>query len=355
MNPISPGVIEAAAMGSPQDRRSFYQAIADQIQAIALGTGVSLLEPVSGSSQKASTQPPKQATLTVTGANALYSIAITNPPQTVNSTIYHEISFSPSSNFSGNVTVLPITTATSLTYSAPGAEVYWRIRSSYDRSNWNSYRAGTSPVSASLQSSSATANNVVLNQSNYGYVDSVDAGSSANVRIYGAGGPGTSWIGVKGGIERKFPAATIVNVPYGVDRFVAYDGSQYRLLPNLTGVFPDEWTVVGKVSVVGSGAVVLPAISLVLDAHGRVIAWNVTSQGNGLTGPVTLSIVSSTGSGATPGTQTIEAGKLISVAPGNPGDLYQPTDTVTVSGGVFSGLTGGGTASGGNGGRCTNV
>lgn len=356
MNAISPGVIEAAARGSVQDRRALYQAISGQLAALAQGTGISLLEPVSGSStQRPNTQPPAAAALSVTGANGAYSLSITNPAQTLPAAIYHEVSFSDSSSFTGAVTTLPASTATSLTYNAPGATVYWRIRSSYDRANWNGYQVMTAPVAAAKQSSAATENNVVLNQSNFAYVDSVAAGSSANARIYGAGGPGTSLISLKGTAESRLPSATIINVAYSSAAVTAYDGEKYQVKANLPGVFPDTWTPVGKLSVVGPGSVVLPTLALVLDSGGHVLGWNVVTQGNALTGPVTLAINTATGSGATPGAQTITGGKLISVAPGNPGQAYASADTVSVSGGVFGGATGGGTANGGNGGRLTAI
>jgi len=148
----------------------------------------------------------------------------------------------------------------------------------------------------------------------------------------------------------------VANVPLGTDKFVAYSKKTgYLLQPTLAAALADHLTPIGKVSVVEGGVPTLPTVSLVLGAGGAVIGWNVTSQGNGLTGPVTLTIVTATGSGATPGTQTIVNGKLISVAPGNPGQLYAGGDTVTVSGGVGPGTPGGGTSAGGNGGRMTNV
>jgi hypothetical protein len=146
-----------------------------------------------------------------------------------------------------------------------------------------------------------------------------------------------------------------VGVTPGSDQFVGYDGTQYRLEPTLGAVLLDSLTPIGKVSVVDTGTPTLPVVVLVLGSGGTVIAWNVTNEGNGLTGPVTLTINTSTGTGASPGAQTIEAGKLISVAPGNPGANYAGGDTVTVTGGVSPGVPGGGTATAGNGGRMTNV
>jgi hypothetical protein len=351
LSSINPGTIEKAVRGNQQAMRTVLNAMAAQF---LVPGQPPLLEPTSGGKPATPvTSVPPQASLSVTGANGAYTIAVTNPTQTVPATLYHEVSYSTSSNF-GNPTTLPLTPSTGFTFNAPGTTLFWRIRSSYDQSHFNAYRPaqGNAAVSAALQSSVATENNVPLNQSNYGIIDSVDNGAgSANVRVFGTSGPGTMYPAVKGAQETILPSATIVNVPFGSNPVVAYDGEQYLVKSTLPQVFADGLTPTGSVSVVGGGAVVLPTVALVLDSHGHVIAWNVLTQGNGLTADVTLAIVTSTGSGATPGAQTISGGKLISIAPGNPGDLYNPADTVTVSGGAAATGVGGGQAIGGNNGR----
>lgn len=321
-----------------------------QLDLLNQSTGNNFLRPVNASLPAASAMPP-QAKLAVTGSNGNYTIQVTNPAQAANKTLWHEISYSAVSNFTSGVTTLPLTTATQQSVSAPGASLYWRLRSSYDGKNWNNYSILSGAIAAGLQSSAATENNVPLNQTNYANVDSVAAGSSANVRVYGTSGPGTSYPAVKGTAEKIQPSATIIGAKFNSNLVVAFDGANYQVRNTLPEVFADGNTPTGSVSVVGAGGVTLPTVALVLGTGGAVIAWNVTSQGNGLTAPVTLSINTSTGSGATPGAQTIQNGKLISISPGNPGAGYASGDTVTVSGGVFSGASGGGQHIGGNGGR----
>lgn len=354
MSRLNPGTINNAAKGN-EALRVVLDAIREQFVAMAQGTGVQLLEPTSGGRQQTPmVGTPPQATLAVTGANGVFSILITPPTQTVAATLYHEVSYATSPSFAAGVTTLPLTPSTGFTLPIPQATYYWRVRSTYDRKNFNAYRlAATVPVASGLQSSSAVSSNVALNQSNYAYVDSVDAGASANIRVYGSGGPGTAWVGMKGTQQTRYPSATIINVPYLSDLFVAWDGSQYRLFPNLPGVFPDDWVLVGKVSVVGSGTVVQPTITANLTGGG-ITSYTVTSPGNGLSDPVTIAITDPTGSGATAGAQHISGGHLISVDPGLPGSGYT-APVVTTSGGTFAGAGGGGTAQGGNGGRLTAV
>lgn len=349
MTQLNRAAIESAAKGD-LDKKSLYTSILENIQMLCAATGTNILAKTN-SPQPPITPPPAQALLTVNGANGAFTYQIANPPLSVNATLFHEVSYSAVSNFSIGVTVLPVSPATHNTVALPGTGVYWRLRSSFDQANWNNYSYG-GLVNSGLQTSSATENNVPLNQSNYATVDSVDNGAgSANVRVFGTSGPGFMYPAVKGSQETILPSATIVNVAFSTNPVVAFDGEQYQVKSTLPQVFADSLTPTGSVSVVGPGGVTLPTVALVLDGSGHVIAWNVLTQGSGLTAPVTLFINTTTGSGATPGAQTISGGKLLSIAPGNPGDHYAGGDTVTVSGGTFAGGVGGGQAIGGNNGR----
>lgn len=205
-------------------------------------------------------------------------------------------------------------------------------------------------IEAGLQSSQATENNVALNITNYAHVDSVAAGATANVRVYGAAGPGAQYPSVKGTIETILPSATIIGVPYLTNSVVAFDDENYQVENTLPQVLADGNTPTGAVSVVGSGAITLPTVVPVLGSGGSIVAYNITNQGNGLTADLTFAI-SGPGAGATTGAQTISGGKLTALQPGNPGAGYDGSTTVTPSGGIFDGNTGGGQSIGGNGGR----
>jgi len=357
MSSINPGTIDTAvrslAAGKPEAMRTLLNAVSSQIAALAQGTGVQLLEPTSGGQpQTPGVQPPAQATLQVTGANGAYNLAITNPASTIASTIYHEVSYSAAANFA-SPTTLPVTPSTSLPVSLPGTTYYWRIRSSYDQVHFNAYSpaAGGNPaVSSGLQSSAATSNATVLNQTNYATVDSqANSMGSANVRVFGEAGPGFMYPAVKGSTESILPSATIVDVPLSSNQVVAYDGSAYQVQPTLPQVMADGLTPTGSVSVVGAGAVTLPVV-VPIEVSGGILGFDVTNQGNGLTEDVSIS-VAGTGTGATAGAQTIAGGKLISVAPGNAGSGYGSGTTTTISGGVSGGSTGGGQSLGGQNGR----
>jgi hypothetical protein len=332
------------------DLRTILLAMYDQHLAVGGALGINLLSPTN-SPQQPATKPPPLATFKVSGDNGFFAIEITNAKQAINKTIYHELSYATASNFSSKVTTLPVSTATNQRLAGPGLSVYWRLRSSYDQASWNNYQIQPGIVVAGFVGSVAVDAAVVLNQTNYANVDSVDAGGTANVRVFGRSGPLTQYPQVRGAQERILPSATIIGVPYAMQQVVGYDGDNYHARGTLPQLLADHILPTGTVNVVGPGAIVLPTVSLVLGTGGAVIAWNVVTQGNGLTADVGLFINTSTGTGATPGAQVITAGKLISISPGNPGTGYAGGDTVTVSGGIFSGTVGGGRSIGGNGGR----
>jgi hypothetical protein len=316
--------------------------------------GSNFIEPTN-SPQEPSSAPPPLASLMVSGANGIFTVAITNPTQSINKTLYHELSYSTIASFVGGsgVTTLPVSTSTHQTVAQPNLTVFWRLRSSYDQSNWNAYQTQPGAVASGLQSSAASSDATVLNQTNYATVDSASSvdGTSAVIRVYGKSGLNTQYPSVKGGVDTILPSATIINVPFSVEQVVGFQGADYVARGTLPEVLTDGVTPIGAVSVVGSGDLVLPVVTVTVNGTGNVTAWNVVSGGNALSDPVSL-VIADVGTGATPGAQTITGGILISIANGSAGTGYTPgTRPVTVTGGRFGGSTGGGQNIGGNGGR----
>jgi hypothetical protein len=340
--------INSAARGN-SDLRETLTAIHLSLQSLYAQTGTTPLTKVDAGTP-AFTAPPAIGQLNVTGANGNFSVSITPANTAGNAVVYQELSSSPVANFASGVTVYPVSSNTSYVFTNPGAILYWRLRSSYNQKNWSNYTVQPGVVSAGQVSSAAAASNLSLNQSNFATVDSVANGSSATVRVYGSGGVGTAWTTILGSDSKVMPAGTIVNVAYGSNGFVAWDGAQYQFKPQLTQTFPDTWVPVGKVSVIANGSgLVLPVIRAVVTS-GAIVAYEIMNPGNGLTAPPTLTITDSTGSGAT-ATAVVSAGAVTQVTPGNAGSGYSSSPTVTASGGVSGGATGGGGVTGNNGGR----
>lgn len=346
--PDIPTLIERL-YGDNEPARTLAYAFHDQLTLLNQSTGNNWVQPAN-TTQKPSTTPPATGTIAVSGANGLYQYSIGNATQAVNATIYNQVAYSPIKSFGQNVTTLPITAATSGTVPNPGATLFFRTRWSYDRATWSSWvLAQTTAVSSNLQSSAASENNTPLNQSNYAFIDSVTAGATANVRVYGAAGPYNGFTSVKGGVESAQPSATIVNVAHGTTQVLAYDGEQYQLKPTLPGAFPDTWTPTGTVSVVGTGTPTLPTVTPILSG-GHLIGATFTA-GSGLTQPPTLTVSDTGGGTGAVIVAIISAGAMTGYTIQAAGSGYSGATIITASGGVFSGATGGGQSAGGNNGR----
>lgn len=318
----------------------------------SLSPGGNLIKP--GGSVSGGSSTPAGVTFSVQGANGVYAVSITDPSTAKPNTIWHEVSYCTLKSFTRNVFTLSPTLSSGLTVQSPAGSFFFRLRSSFDKKTWSEYQlVSTTAIAAGLIEASAISAGAAFNQTNFAVVASQGAGSSALVTIGGTGGPLTPYAAVRGAVEQSRPSATVIGVTPQSEQFVGWDGSQFLLKPTLASVLADNLEPVGKVSVVSTGAPVIPTIVPVLSGT-SIVGYNVTSGGSGASEPYTL-LISGPGSGATAGAQTIVAGVLISVAPGNPGSGYNNTTTVTPIGGSGGGQSGGGTAAGGNGGRLTDV
>lgn len=349
--------INSAAKGNNDLRETLTSLLLGQ-QSLQAQTGSGPLKKVDSTANK-NLGPPAQCGLSVTGANGSFTVNITLPQQAsgssqpanpTNAALYQQVQSSTAANFSAGITSYPISTGTNFVFPNPGATLYWRLRSSYDQNTWNSYSVQPGAVSAGLQTSAASQPNLSLNQSNFATVDSVSAGGAATVRIYGSGGVGTSWTSILGSGSKVIPAGTILNVAYGSNGFVAWDGSKYQFKAGLTQTFPDTWVPVGAVSVIGSGAgLVLPTFHAVVTS-GSIVAIGTVTAGSGMTAVPTLTITDSTGTGAT-AICTISGGSVTGVQVTNAGSGYSGSPVVTATGGVAGGAGGGGGPTGNNNGR----
>jgi hypothetical protein len=340
--------INAAAKGN-SDLRETLTGIQLALQSLYAQTGSAPLAKVDNQAA-AFTAPPSPSLLSVSGANGSFNVSVAVTRTAANTPVYQELSTSPVANFSSGVTVHAISTNTSYVFQDPGATLYWRVRSSYNQQNWSTYYVQPGVVSSGQMSSAATASNLALNQSNFATVDSVAAGATASVRVYGPGGVGTAWTSILGSNSKVIPAGTITNIAYGSNGFVAWDGERYQMKPQLAQTFPDSWVPVGKVSVIANGSgLVLPTIKAIVTA-GAIVAYQILDPGNGLTSSPTLTITDSSGIGAS-AVAVVSAGQVTQVTPGSAGSGYSDNPTVTASGGVSGGTAGGGGANGANGGR----
>jgi len=246
-------LIESAVKGDREDLRRLLLAFNDQHELHNQVTGTNWLNPTS-SVQKAGSTPPPPATATAAGANGVISLQIANPTQAAKATIYHEVSYSPTKNFSQGVVTLPVSANNTVSIPAPGQAPFVRIRSSYDGSTWNTPQlVQQTAVNAGLQSSSASQPGVALNNWNFANVVGQGApGQVPLIQVYGPNGPYSGYTAGRGATQFKRPSATILNSNYGQSQIVAFDGKRFQLSSTIAGAMEDTWEPVGQALVNGT-------------------------------------------------------------------------------------------------------
>lgn len=242
--PTNEALIESAIRGDKNDHRVLLQTLSDQITQLQQKTGTT-------PTNKKNIAAPPQHAISVSGANGAFNYAISSPQQVNPGFIYHEVSYAPNKGFTNNVVTLPPSTATSGVVNAPGQSMFFRVRSSFNKTVFNQpVLHGQSAVKSGLISSAAMSEGAAFAQTNLGTVTSSQQGGTAAIHIQGAGGTLTSLVRLKGGVESILPPATIVGNALGSNNFVGYDGKSYVVKSTLGNVLQDSLIPVGKVVVV---------------------------------------------------------------------------------------------------------
>jgi len=215
------GVGIAAAIRSQGAQEQYYRAINRRLLLMGYQLGLDGDfddDPFSPGTQKG---PPAQVGLAVVPVDGSFQITLTLPQDVPapSVTVYQNYILRERNKLRG-VMMHQLQSATSVLFDAasnaltygpftetykeiqmPNVTLFWRVRSSYDGTNWNDWLVYSSPatcgplgVSSGFLRSTAAAPNMSLNTSNNCTADSFDAGGSATARIYGPGGVGTSWI-----------------------------------------------------------------------------------------------------------------------------------------------------------------
>lgn len=113
--------------------------------------------------------------------------------------------------------------------------------------------AGNSPASPAanpqvLFSSSQVPANVSANTTNTSTLDSIDAGSSATIQIYGPGGVGTSYTRQAGYGTVSRPAGSVTGLAYSTLYYVLYALGAYLASTDYTDTLPDGYEWVGVIA-----------------------------------------------------------------------------------------------------------
>jgi len=217
--------------------------------------------------------------------------------------------------------------------------------------------AGNSPPSdpANPQvifSSALIPPNVGANTNNTATLDSVDAGGSATVRIYGPGGLGTSYTRQMGYGTPTRPAGSIVGLAYTTRFYVVYlPGGSYQASTSYVDSLPDGYEYVGTLITCpagGSGGATASAQAATISPY-PVIAVNPVNPGYGY-GTAHCVISGGGGTGAT-AAANCSGGQVTSYSMTAGGSGYINPASIIVAVFLDTPYTGGGGTSGNGGAR----
>jgi hypothetical protein len=205
--------------------------------------------------------PAPPAALEVTAARGVFAVRLEPSPGAGAGIEYFlEVSSTPAFDPATTV-VYPLGGATAVTLNLGNQTRYFRARARYPSSDWSAYTwlgtaAAPVAVSGGVAGSDDLAANAPSNAVNNATVDSVDAGNgTATVRVYGPGGPGSSWQQSYGAGTRSFPAGTLAGLAYQTSYTVVWDTAtgSYRATTSLAAAVADSYVFVGRVTTVAPG------------------------------------------------------------------------------------------------------
>ncbi|HEY6349686.1 MAG TPA: hypothetical protein VI636_09775 [Candidatus Angelobacter sp.] len=231
--------------------------------------------------------PPPPVSFNVVGTDGQFQITITLPqdvqPPSVtlfqqsiladnnqlDTPMVHQLQSATSVLFdeAGNVTTYGPFSELTQTFQLPNQTLFWRIRSSFDGSNWNEWQIYSSPlfcgpvgVSSGFLRSTSGAPRMAANNTNNATVDSVDNGDGTDtIRIYGPGGVGSTFTEYDGqGNQHTIPSGTIGGAAQSTFYQVVYSTTTgFHAFPNATqytSSIADQYYIIsGSLKTVASG------------------------------------------------------------------------------------------------------
>jgi hypothetical protein len=275
---------DAMARGSGTAAYQFAIEVDERIDAISRVLGPLATRFQDNPSVAPVAAPPSSAEFDVEPLDGKFKVSITNPQDILaqspqvrrlqianggNPTltpILHNLQSATDTNFNNSSGVVDYGVSSQLSYEihTPNATLFWRLRSSFDGSNWNDWQLFTDPdvcgpvaVSSGFERSTSVAPRSVLNTNN-ATVDSVDAGSNATIRIYGSGGVGSSYTRFDGqGNQITTAGASILGASYTTQYAVVLNSSLVHLaFPTATQylqTIADAFFYIATVTTVAAG------------------------------------------------------------------------------------------------------
>ena len=231
--------------------------IVGAINSLASQTGVDAAPAAQAPAGQSLPAPAAPASLTVSASAGTFRITLGASPGSTSAALYFLEAAGDAAFGAGDTTVYPLGSSLVANLSLGNVTLYFRARAKYPDSDYSPYVifGGSTPagIVGGLVDSGNLSVNVPLNSTNNATVDSVDAGSSATIRIYGPGGVGSSWMRFSGQGTETYPAGSITGLAYSTSYYVVWSGSAYFAFTQQSQVMSDSYVFVGKPTTVASG------------------------------------------------------------------------------------------------------
>ena len=201
--------------------------------------------------------PAAPASLGVTTSGGAFRVTLGASPGSTSAALYSLEGSADPAFGATDTTVYPLGNSLVANLSLGNVTLYFRARAKYPDSDYGPYVTfgGSTPaaITGGLVSSSNLPLNVPLNSTNNASVDSIDAGSSATIRIYGPGGVGSSWMRFSGQGTETYPAGSITGLAYSTTYYVVWTGTAYLAFAQQSQAVADSYVFVGRPTTVASG------------------------------------------------------------------------------------------------------
>ncbi len=245
----------------PYAYEAFKRVIA-AVNQLSRQVGIDAVPAVQTGTTQALPSPAAPAAIAVSAARGTFNITIGASPGAAPGVQYFlevadNTGFTSNPSSTSNV-VYPLGGTLQFSVNLGNVTRYFRARARYPQSGYSAYLylgtpANPTAVVGGLAGSGDIQANAPFNYTNNATVDSIDAGTSATVRVYGPGGVGTSWTRFAGNGNQTYPAGTITGLSYSTAYRVIYNGASYSASTATTSTIPDNVVWSGKVTTVASG------------------------------------------------------------------------------------------------------
>jgi len=241
-----------------------FKRVVAAVNQLSRQVGIDAVPAVQTGTSQALPSPAAPATIAVSAARGTFNIAIGASPGAAPGVQYFlevadNTGFTSNPGSTSNV-VYPLGGTLQFSVNLGNVTRYFRARAKYPQSSYSAYvylgtPANPTALAGGLAGSGDIQTNAPFNYTNNATVDSIDAGTSATVRIYGPGGVGSSWTRFAGNANTSYPAGTITGLSYSTAYYVTYNGTSYSASNVTTATMPDNLVWSGKVTTVAAGGV----------------------------------------------------------------------------------------------------